>query len=240
MHSEPVTQRINQSIRDRIKSGFYKPGLRLPSEVELASEFNVSRSTLRNAINSLVTEGIVIRKHGNGSYINEHIIQFNIQLQNLWSFPQLILESGRQPEVETLARFERNSTPEEEALLELPSPQPLFILQRLFKADGMPAIHSTNILPASLLNSEIIPADLDLSLYELVSRYCSTDLIYSVSELHAENAEPQIRERLNLTDCGTVLFFKDIFYTRDSHPVVIGQNYYNDQILSMRIVRSKA
>ncbi len=98
--SEPITTKINQIIRDRVNTGTYRLGSRLPSELALAIEFGVSRSTLRNAVNSLVTDGVIIRKHGNGSYINPHAFQFNTQLQNLWSFPQLIQESGRTPDIQ--------------------------------------------------------------------------------------------------------------------------------------------
>jgi DNA-binding GntR family transcriptional regulator len=57
--AEPVTTQINQIIRERIHSGTYHPGDRLPSESELAGEFGVSRSTLRLAVNSLVSEGVI-------------------------------------------------------------------------------------------------------------------------------------------------------------------------------------
>jgi len=105
--AEPVTTQINQIIRDRILNGAYHPGDRLPSEAELAGEFGVSRSTLRNAVSSLVTEGVIIRRHGNGTYVNQHAFQFHAQLQNLWSFPQLIMESGRTPDIQGLASFIR-------------------------------------------------------------------------------------------------------------------------------------
>ena len=238
--SEPVTIKINQIIRERVKNGSYRPGSRLPSELELAGEFGVSRSTLRIAVNSLVTEGVIIRKHGNGSFINQHAVQFNTQLQNLWSFPQLIRESGRTPEIRYLNGFFRQSTKSEEAVLELDSPQPVYILQRLFLADNFPAIHSTNIIPSALFVAANPILDSQLSIYEILSDYCNLDLIYSVSDLHAAPVPEDVNKHLQISSERSVIVFNDVFYTKDSQPVVMGLNYYNDQILSLRLVRSKA
>jgi len=238
--SEPVTIRINQIIRERVKNGSYRPGSRLPSELELAGEFGVSRSTLRIAVNSLVTEGVIIRKHGNGSFINQHAVQFNTQLQNLWSFPQLIRESGRKPEIRYLNGFTRQSTKTEEEVLELDSPQPVYILQRLFLADNFPAIHSTNIIPSVLFVAAHSTLDSQLSIYDILSDYCNLDLIYSVSDLHAEPVPDDVNKHLKIGTDRSVIVFNDVFYTKESQPVVMGLNYYNDQILSLRLVRSKA
>jgi len=240
MRSELVTPRINQIIRERIKDGVYAPGSRLPSELTLANEFKVSRSTLRNAVNALVSEGIILRKHGNGSFINQHVIQFNFQLQNLWSFPQLIIESGMTPTVKYIDGFTRQSTLAEENNLELGSPQMLYILQRLFLADNQPAIFSTNVFPASLFSDPIQTLDVQLSLYEMLFQYCDLEPIYSVSELHSETPNRQVQDLLKMEPCSSVLYFKDVFYTKDSRPVVLGQNYYNDHVLTMRLVRRKA
>lgn len=237
--SEPVTTRINQIIRDRVKNGLYRPGSRLPSELELAAEFGVSRSTLRIAVNSLVAEGVIIRKHGDGSYINQHVIRFNTQLQNLWSFPQLIRDSGRSPEIQFLDGFTRQSTAVEEAILELDIPQPVYILQRIFLADNFPAIFSTNIIPLTLFVASNQLYDTQLSIYDFLLTYCNLELVYSVSEIHAETVTDQVNRVLDISTGSAVLVFNDVFYTKESRPVVIGQNYYNDQILSLRLVRSK-
>jgi len=238
--SEPITTKINQIIRDRVKTGTYRLGSRLPSELALAIEFGVSRSTLRNAVNSLVTDGVIIRKHGNGSYINPHAFQFNTQLQNLWSFPQLIQESGRVPDIRFIKGSKRLSSELEQVTMELDSPQPVYVLERLFMADGIPAIYSTNIIPSALFSSTDQPLDTQLTIYEFLMEYCRLELIYSISELHIKVVTDQVNEFLKIGTGRSVLFFNDVFYTKESRPVVIGQNYYNDQILNLRFFRSKA
>ncbi|MHB1652845.1 MAG: FadR/GntR family transcriptional regulator [Desulfitobacteriaceae bacterium] len=63
-----VYEEVIQQLKDAITQGELKPGDRLPSERELASEFNVSRVTIRQALTVLETLGLIIRKVGGGTY----------------------------------------------------------------------------------------------------------------------------------------------------------------------------
>ena len=57
-----IYYQIEEYIREKIESQEWPQGSKLPSEMELAKYFNVSRSTVRHAIANLVLEGILIRK----------------------------------------------------------------------------------------------------------------------------------------------------------------------------------
>ncbi|MGI1690684.1 GntR family transcriptional regulator [Thermoanaerobacter uzonensis] len=81
--NKPLYQKICNYVLDKIKSGEYKPGDRVPSEMELAIKFNVSRITSKKALEVLANRGIVYRIAGKGSFVsddaekitNENIIQ---------------------------------------------------------------------------------------------------------------------------------------------------------------------
>jgi GntR family transcriptional regulator, hexuronate regulon transcriptional repressor len=65
-------RQVADSIMASIKSGDYKPGLRLPSERDLAAAYKVSRPTVREAMIALEMRGLVESRHGSGIYITEH------------------------------------------------------------------------------------------------------------------------------------------------------------------------
>jgi GntR family transcriptional regulator len=67
----PKWQVLAQAIRDRIKSGTYAPGDRLPTTKELCAEFGVSAIVVRNAMISLKAEGLVEGVPGVGVYVAE-------------------------------------------------------------------------------------------------------------------------------------------------------------------------
>jgi GntR family transcriptional repressor for pyruvate dehydrogenase complex len=73
---EPVRQpsavkRVLDQIKNALLSGELKPGQRLPSEMELARQFGVGRSAIREAMKSLEALGVIDILHGNGTYITQ-------------------------------------------------------------------------------------------------------------------------------------------------------------------------
>ena len=66
--SEPKYSQTKTLILRMIEEGFYESGSRLPTEAELASRFGVSRNTLRQAIGELVSEGVLVREQGRGTF----------------------------------------------------------------------------------------------------------------------------------------------------------------------------
>ena len=69
MQSETLSQKTAEKIKENIKKGVYGYGEKLPNENELSVELGISRSTLREAIKSLVIEGILTVKRGRGTFV---------------------------------------------------------------------------------------------------------------------------------------------------------------------------
>ena len=61
---------IKQFIENKINSGLWKPGSRVPSEAELTLEFAVSRMTARRALSELDNDGLISRSAGKGSFVS--------------------------------------------------------------------------------------------------------------------------------------------------------------------------
>ncbi len=79
--SIPIHSQIKDRIKNMIDTGKLKPGDKVPPELELSHEFNVSRTTIRKAMESLVKEELIIRQPGKGSFVRnstkEHDIIFD-------------------------------------------------------------------------------------------------------------------------------------------------------------------
>jgi DNA-binding LacI/PurR family transcriptional regulator len=80
---------IYKSLHKSIIDEYYKPGDRLPSEVDLADQFNSSRPTVARAINDLERIGLLFRKAGSGTYVN-----FNSKAAGILSFGILIANTA--------------------------------------------------------------------------------------------------------------------------------------------------
>lgn len=73
--SDLLYEKIAEYLKDKIYSGELKVGDRLPTEMELADQFKVSRITSKRALENLKNEGLVYRVRGSGSYVAEHTVQ---------------------------------------------------------------------------------------------------------------------------------------------------------------------
>lgn len=128
--SEPIFriklyEDVANHILERVRSGKWQAGCRLPAEGQLAKEFDVSRSTVREAIRSLQIDGILRSKAGSGTYVSEKasVILETRELASIMGDPAHIrdLVQSRfllEPQLAALAA--RNATAEEKAgLLEI-------------------------------------------------------------------------------------------------------------------------
>lgn len=71
-------EQIVNDIREQVANGQYREGEMLPSEIKLCEKYNVSRVTVRKAISDLVDQGIVVKKHGKGTFITTRKIVSNL------------------------------------------------------------------------------------------------------------------------------------------------------------------
>lgn len=81
-----ISDIIMQQLEGMILEGTFKPGQKLPPERELATQFEVSRPSLREAIQKLIARGLLFSRHGGGTYVSEQLgTSFTDPLQDLLS-----------------------------------------------------------------------------------------------------------------------------------------------------------
>lgn len=88
----PIHKQLEEMIMEKIRKGILKPGDRVSSEFGIANKYGISRSTVRNVFNRLVTKNILIRRAGKGTFISFPITTENISL--LVGFSEKMKEIG--------------------------------------------------------------------------------------------------------------------------------------------------
>jgi len=146
----PLYQQLRRSVREAIEQNVLAPDDVLPAERDIAADFGISRITVRKAIEGLVEEGLLDRRHGAGTFVATRI-QKNIA--TLSSFSEDIASRGRQARSEWLSRIESQVTPNESLALGLPPGMAIYRLDRIRHAEDMPLAIERAIVPTWCLPS---------------------------------------------------------------------------------------
>lgn len=143
-HREPKYWALKQHLLDLLDS--MPPGAPIPTERSLATEFTVSRTTVRQALADLTAEGRLHRVQGKGTFAAEPKLAQRLQLS---SYTEDMREQGREPSSKLLEIEELHSEPELAKLLGIRSGAKVLRMVRLRLADDEPMALETTHLPLS-------------------------------------------------------------------------------------------
>ncbi|PXY22498.1 GntR family transcriptional regulator [Prauserella muralis] len=161
---EPLYSQIANQMRAAIEDGRLPAGGRLDNEVELAARLRLSRPTIRQAIQSLVHQGLLVRKRGVGTQVVRTKVARPLRLSSLFDD---LAHLGKQPESTVLLNRVEPAGAEAAELLEAPGLDRVRRLRRVRSTGGEPLAVMNNYLPDGIID----PTDEELrerGLYELL------------------------------------------------------------------------
>jgi GntR family histidine utilization transcriptional repressor len=148
---------VKTAIRQLIEAGGWKPGVRLPSERELEARFNCARLTVRRALQELQIEGLVVRRHGSGSYVADLVPISNIL--TIKDIHREIVDRGHRHDSRVLSRKRMRASPAIASAMELQSGDEVFFCEVLHFENGAPLQ-----LEERYINPSVVPDFLSLDL----------------------------------------------------------------------------
>jgi GntR family transcriptional regulator len=231
-------EQVEAALRERIRRRTYLPGEKLPTEMALTAEFGVSRATIRTVLTRLANEGLIIRRQGAGTYVNQRVGEVNT-LGGLLDYGRLIAESGYKPTIQPISMVQRGATVEEAAHLNLKPDEPIMVLVRLFLADERPFILATNLIPKFLFTGDDDFYDGRLPLHNFLHQYCRQAIAYAIYEICPVLANDEKTIQLLACQPGQQLLqFATTFYNADDQPIVWGYSTYDDSVVKLRFMQS--
>ncbi|MDX3925106.1 MAG: GntR family transcriptional regulator [Shinella sp.] len=164
--SGPLYLKLRQSLEEAINSGRLNHGDALPPERDLAEHASVSRVTVRKAVDDLVKDGLLVRRHGSGTFVVKPVSKVEQSLSRLTSFTDDMARRGLATRSQWLDRGLFHPSPDEMMILGLPADALVARLGRLRIANDMPlaierACLSTEFLPDPTAISGSLYAELD-------------------------------------------------------------------------------
>lgn len=231
-----LTEQAKTYIKQRILNDEFATG-RIPSETDLANELGVSRTTIRDALSRLALEGVIFRKQGAGTFINEAGLQIKTRLEEIWSYEAMLRDHGYTPSVQIL-KIERLTPPTPITTdLGLAADDQLLKIQKLILADGNPVILTINYIPTRFITAKYTEADFYPPIYQFLSTFCQQYLSYYLSEIVPLNTPVWLSEILHLPARRAILSFEEIGYNQNNEPIVKAFSYFRDDFLRLRLIR---
>lgn len=232
-----LTEQAKNHIKKRIINDEFEAG-RIPSETDLANELGVSRTTIRDALSRLELEGVIYRKQGAGTFVNEAGLQIKTRLEEIWRYEAMLEAHGYTPSTQIIKVQEQAAPDELVTELGLDPTDKILVVQKLFLADNEPVILTCNYIPGHLIQHPYTDSDFHLPMFEFLPKFCREHLAYYVSEIIPRLAPPWLAALLKLPEAPTALLsFEELGYNQDNKPVIKAQSYFRDDLLRLRLIR---
>jgi len=238
LQSKSIAEQVDEILLERIRSGVYSAGSRIPSESELSDELGVSRATVRTVLSKLAANGFITRKQGDGTYVNEHARQASAHFGNLWDLTELIAGNGYNPSIELVSMTQRPATEKEALVLALEADEELICLRRLFHADQRAVILADNVIPVSLLREPMENIDGGLHIREIFDQYFHQKISFVLTDICSILLNEEAQNLFGGEANRPVLQLQTTFYEKNNLPLALGVNIFDDSFLHLSLAQA--
>jgi len=214
----PYYYQLEQLLRGKIESGELKPGEALPSESELCSMFEVSRTVVRQALDKLCQDGIIYKKRGKGTFVAKPKIQEKF-IQRTYGFYQDMKEKGFEVKSKVLEQRLIEPPVRIKSLLKLAEGEKVVKISRLRYLSG-----ELIMLTTSYIRSEFCPGlekeDLtEGSLYQRLWDKYGLKISYGYRTLEAVAAGKYEADMLKVPKGSPLVYLESISYVKNGKPI---------------------
>lgn len=217
--SRPLYQQLERALRAAIEHGVLVPDDALPAERDLAADLGISRITVRKAIDGLVSEGLLVRRHGSGTFVRPRVEK---NFSKLTSFSEDMRARGRTPHSVWMKRASGTVTPEEAMSLRSSPGTPVYRFHRIRFADDAPmAIERATVLASCLPSLDAV----DASLYEALESSGHRP-VRALQRLRAVLFDAEQAALLEGRERDAGLLVERIGFDRDGRAIEFSQSWY--------------
>lgn len=221
----PFYIQIKDTIRSAIEQNQLKPGDLIPGESDLCDYFEVSRIVIRQALDDLTHEGLIVRKKGKGTFVCEPKILEGFG-QEITGFYQEMTSRAYQIKTEVL---QKEIIPADEEIAKYLSKKigdPLILLRRLRYIQDEPILIVSSFLPFKKCEKVLTEDFSKISLYEFIENTMGYKLSYGQRTIEATIADFDQARLLKINKGDPLLFLSSLVYLEDDTPIEFYQSYY--------------
>lgn len=222
--SVPLYHQVANFLREKIQNGYLKPGEQIPSEWDLVKELQISRMTVRQAIAELVSEGLLYRRSGKGTFVASRKI--SSQLTTMIGFSEKMARQGLKvtSRVLNMGLVKAGTTVAHN--LNLSPGEQVIEIKRLRLVEGEPAVLQWSYLPfprcAAILDADLAAG----SLLKTLQQKCGLRLLRSRDIVAPTIARGEEARLLGVKEGTPLLLVEGVLYGEGEEPLRYGKGLY--------------
>lgn len=214
----PYHFQLRELLRNEIAEGRWEVGERLPSERELCENFGLSRTTIREALDALVHEGLLQREQGRGTFVAEPKIMES-WLGSPDGFTESMSKQGYHIVTKVLNLAVIQAPRNIATKLRLPSEASAVVLDRLRTVLSEPLLLVTSYLPENICPALLHVDFTRKSLYEALKEECGIEIAHATRCMEAVAANELEARLLNVKPGAPLMLIESTAYLEDGTPV---------------------
>lgn len=227
----PHYLRIYRDLRSKIQRGSLAPGERLPTQRELAESYQVTVMTVRQALQLLEQEELVVPRHGLGTFVAPQRVAF--AMGHLRSLAQEVAAQGLEVRTRVLRRELVDPHPRVAELLRIDSGEPAYLLERLRFVGNEPFMFQRSHLQPWLAEPLDAAELADVSLYDYLTEKLSIEIAHAQESIHAINLPPPEATLLEEEPGAAALLSERVTFSLDEEPVLIDHAFMPGDRISL-------
>jgi GntR family transcriptional regulator len=217
----PLYHQLAQQLEAAIEHGVLAPGNLLGNEVDLSVRLGLSRPTVRQALQSLVDKGLLVRRRGVGTQVVHSRVRRPLELSSLYDDLET---AGQAPTTEVVRNEVVPASCDVAAALGVPEGGEVTVLDRLRRTHGRPVALLRNHLPVSLLDLDGTRLE-STGLYRMM-RSAGITLHSARQTIGARAATAEEASRLDEREGAALLTMQRTAYDDTGRPVEYGTHIY--------------
>jgi GntR family transcriptional regulator len=211
-------------------------GDRLPSEPELAKRLGVSRATLREAMRTFETQGLIRRRQGSGTFVVGQVPVIDAGLEVLESLETMAQRLGLEVSVSDLRVESLPANKETAEGLGISVGTKLTRVQRVMREENRPVAYLVDILPDDVLKPEQLPANFKGSVLDFLLRR-GDSLTVSRAAISALGSPAEVAKALQIQRGDVLLEFVSKLYRSDGKILDYSMSYFIPGYFRFHVVR---
>lgn len=236
METQTKYQNIASIIKRDVQNGVYKPGDHLPVERELQQQFQVSKMTIRHALQVLEQEGVVRIERGRGAFVIDVQIQRSKEILGL---TELLGRKGLHCHSKVVHLEKIVPSAQIQKLLQLKDHEEIYYVHRIRYADDeVIAIEYAHINAKCCPGLEMFNLE-KFSLYDIFYEHYKLNLGWAKDDITADNIRGEDAKTLLQAKSGPALIVNNIAYDANNAPIEYTKTIYNYKTFTYHVISTE-